>query len=142
MNDDLRYYGNPMNWESTKGDLISREALKATIIEPLNVNDACKNDWYEGYYTAKNEDVMVIDNAPTVETDIEAVAKDAYDHGEGYELGKNSRPQGEMTDEVWKLTDEVWKLYKKHQSHLATYVLEFGEELADLLGKYNEGGAE
>ena len=52
------------------------------------------------------------------------------------------RPQGEMTDEVWKLTDEVWKLYKKHQSHLATYVLEFGEELADLLGKYNKGGAE
>lgn len=54
----------------------------------------------------------------------------------------NGTPQGEMTDEVWKLTDEVWKLYKKHQSHLATYVLEFGEELADLLGKYNEGGAE
>lgn len=52
--------------EMPKGDLISREALRATIIEPLNVNDACKNDWYEGYYTAKNEDVMAIDNAPTV----------------------------------------------------------------------------
>ena len=48
------------------------------------------------------------------------------------------RPQGELTE----LTDEVWKLYKRHQSHLATHVIEFGEELADLLGKYNEGGAE
>ena len=28
MNDDLRYYGNPMNWESVRGDLISREELK------------------------------------------------------------------------------------------------------------------
>lgn len=51
----------------SKGDLISREALKETITEPLNVNDAGKNDWYEGYYTAKNEDVYYIDNAPTVE---------------------------------------------------------------------------
>ena len=53
--------------ERSQGDLISRGALRATIIEPLNVNDAYKNDWYEGYYTAKNEDVMAIDNAPTVE---------------------------------------------------------------------------
>ena len=33
MKDDLRYYGNPMNWESTKGDLISRSALKKAVEE-------------------------------------------------------------------------------------------------------------
>ena len=54
----------------------------------------------------------------------------------GYAVCKQS--QGELIE----LADEVWKLYKKHQSHLATYVLEFGEELTDLLGKYNDGGAE
>lgn len=43
------------------------------------------------------------------------------------------RPQGE-------LANEVWKLYKKHQSHLATYVYEFGIELQELLGRY--GGRE
>lgn len=55
--------GTPYN---PSGDCISRSDLKETIIEPLNVNDAAKNDWYEGYYTAKNEDVMAIDNAQTV----------------------------------------------------------------------------
>lgn len=45
------------------------------------------------------------------------------------------RPQGE-------LAKEVWKLYEKHQSHLATYVIEFGDELKELLGKYQKGGAE
>lgn len=78
-----------------KGDLISREALKTTIIEPLNVNDACKNDWYEGYYTAKNEDIMTIDNAPTVTSftleDIEGI------RAETIKMMKNryERPQGE-----------------------------------------------
>lgn len=37
------------------------------------------------------------------------------------------RPQGE-------LSNEVWKLYKKYQSHLATRVIEFGDELKELLG--------
>lgn len=45
------------------------------------------------------------------------------------------KPQGD-------LADEVWKLYEKHQSHLATHVIEFGDELKDLLGKYQKGGAE
>lgn len=57
---------------------------------------------------------------------------DSYD--EAIRKAKARHTQGD-------LADEVWKLYKKHQSHLATYVLEFGEELADLLSKYNEGGA-
>ena len=46
---------------------------------------------------------------------------------------EDERPQGE-------LANEVWKLYKKHQSHLATYVYEFGIELQGLLGRY--GGRE
>lgn len=41
-----------------------------------------------------------------------------------------------------ELADEVWKLYEKHQSHLATHVIEFGDELKELLGKYQKGGAE
>jgi hypothetical protein len=86
---------------STEGDLISREALKETIIEPLNVNDACKNDWYEGYYTAKNEDIMAIDNAPTVSfmispdyvTELQNRNKELIK-----QLEEETRPQGEWID--------------------------------------------
>lgn len=63
-------------------------------------------------YSGK-EILDAIDNAPTVE----------------------ERPQGD-------LADEVWKLYKKHQSHLATHVIEFGDELKELLDKHQKGGAE
>ena len=34
------------------------------------------------------------------------------------------------------LANEVWKLYEKYQPYLATRVIEFGNELKDLLGKY------
>lgn len=40
------------------------------------------------------------------------------------------------------LADEVWKLYERYHPHLATRVIEFGDELKDLLGKYQKGGAE
>lgn len=40
------------------------------------------------------------------------------------------------------LADEVLKLYEKYHSHLATRVIEFGDELKDLLGKYQKGGKE
>lgn len=61
---------NELKLTRPQGDLISRAALKAAITEPLNVNDAGKNDWYEGYYTAKNEDIIeYIDKAPTVSID-------------------------------------------------------------------------
>ena len=62
MNKDLRYYGNPMNWESTKGDLISREALKKS----LNFVYDC------AYIDSKSKEGIVsdiideIDNAPIV----------------------------------------------------------------------------
>lgn len=47
---------------------------------------------------------------------------------------QSQRPTGD-------LANEVWKLYENHQSHLATRVLEFGDELKELLGKYQKGGA-
>lgn len=42
-------------------------------------------------------------------------------------------PQGE-------LANEVWQLYEKHQAHLATHVIEFGDDLKELLGKYQKNG--
>lgn len=33
----------------------------------------------------------------------------------------------------------VWELYERHQSHLATYVYEFGIELRELLYRYGGG---
>lgn len=88
----------------------------------------------------------IIDNAPTVEP-IKQCKYCKHCGNEDYCSNCHSdhslfeyyeRPHGELTE----LTDEVWKLYKKHQPHLATRVIEFGDELADLLGKYNEGGAD
>lgn len=69
------------------------------------------------------------------EEDMKQAIKENFDIG--YEMAKNkyARPQG-------KLACEVWKLYEKHHSHLATHVIEFGDELKDLLGKYLKGGAE
>lgn len=104
-------------------DLISRKWL----------TDAIRNRrTYLSYEDAKDV-IDLIDNAPTVEPEKVLVANVTFDEDKLKEI---------VQDELTELTDEVWKLYKKHQSHLATYVLEFGEELADLLGKYNEGGAE
>lgn len=87
--------------------------------------------------------VAAIDNALTVKFSLmpaDETKEDAYKRG--YERGKiagilkaNTRPQGE-------LANEVWKLYEKHRSHLATHVIEFGDELKELLCKYQKGGAE
>ena len=41
-----------------------------------------------------------------------------------------------------ELANKVWRLYKKYQPHLATRVIEFGDELKELLIKYMKGGAE
>lgn len=41
-----------------------------------------------------------------------------------------------------ELANEVWKLYEKYHPYLATSVIEFGDELKDLLGKYQKGGEE
>ena len=77
----------------------------------------------------------IIDNATPVKAFTEEDMAGAYN--EGYACGgrESKRPQGD-------LADEVWKLYEKHQSHLATHVIEFGDELKELLDKYQKGGAE
>jgi len=127
-------------------DLISREALKEEFKSRLV---AC-NEWIE---KAKDKEtrirasavkaylaevIMTIDNAPTVSfvispdyvTELQNLNKELIK-----QLEEAKKTQGD-------LADEVWKLYEKHQSHLATRVIEFGDELKDLLGKYQEGGAE
>ena len=56
MNNDLRYYGNPMNWENVTGDLISRSALKKAleVTQYNDIDDLTRTE-------------RLIDNAPTVE---------------------------------------------------------------------------
>lgn len=94
-------------------DLISRKALKKAIFEH------CRSETENINHFLYDENLIaLIDNAPTV--------SDRY--GEGYAQGE--------------LADEVWKLYEKHHSHLATHVIEFGDELKELLDKYQKGGAE
>ena len=39
-------------------------------------------------------------------------------------------------DKANAIKRDVWELYQRHQSHLATYVYEFGIELKELLGRY------
>lgn len=52
----------------------------------------------------------------------------------------NGIPYGERLQ--GDLANEVWELYEKYHSHLATSVLEFGDELKELLGKYQKEGAD
>ena len=40
------------------------------------------------------------------------------------------------------LTKEVWELYEKHHPYLATRVIEFGDELRELLDKYQQSSVE
>lgn len=77
----------------------------------------------------------IIDNTSPVEAKTTHDVNSAYDKGFITAMKAYGRTQGE-------LANEVWKLYEKHQSHLATRVIEFGDELKDLLGKYQRGGAE
>lgn len=110
------------NWADTKkvfnthgGDtqLNDRTGQTVTVIRPLTGEEADIADvgrmfkvrFEDGYVTDVFEDELSdIDNAPTVETDIEVVAKDAYEHGytDGWKerFGEpNERPQGEWIDE-------------------------------------------
>ena len=124
-----------------KGDLISREALKKTFAllmwkehNPFDVIKVCD---------IVNQTLDFIDNAPTVKFSL-LPADESKDEAymRGYKIGKAEGILKANTRLQSNLADEVWKLYKKHQSHLATYVIEFGNELKDLLGKYKKGGAE
>lgn len=105
-------------------DLISRSELKKVF--------GYTDEWYKGRTICAH-----IDNAPTVE---------AYPFEQVQELVKLNQQFAQEIENLKKsqadLADEVWKLYEKHHSHLATYVLEFGYELKDLLSKYQKGGRE
>ena len=98
-------YGNCGHFqqkETPKGDLISREALKKEIERTFDMQDL--------YLPVHFLDL--IDNEPTVETDIEVVAKDAYDHGytDGWKerFGEpDARPQGEWIENLDSRNDEM-----------------------------------
>ena len=75
--------------EGSQGDLISRSYLRQMIPTPIE-------DEYKYVH-------QIINNAPAVETDIEVVAKDAYEQGytDGWKerYGEpDERPQGEWID--------------------------------------------
>ena len=80
----------------------------------------------------------LIDNAPVVSF---AISPDYVT-----ELQNLNKELIKQLEEVERsqcdLADEVWDLYEKHHSYLATHVIEFGDELKDLLGKYQKGVAE
>lgn len=87
MNNDLRYYGNPMNWESTKGDLISREALRKEF-EDLFYND----------YDDMKRTERLIDNAPTVEPEKAKEGEIVKAYTKGFDDGiEITRQKGEWT---------------------------------------------
>ena len=89
--------------------------------------------------------------------ELETIKKKSFQEGydEGHKIGfEEGYAQGmdysdscldahieELEEELYELKGGVWKLYEKHHSHLATHVIEFGNELKELLDKYKEGGA-
>ena len=79
----------------------------------------------------------IIDNIPTTKKISVIEFKEPLPLVKAQKIVKalEEKPQG-------NLADEVWKLYEKYHSHLATHVIEFGDELKDLLGKYQKGGAD
>lgn len=114
--------------ENNKGDLISREWLKDAFDNLCCHNcKICRNFRIEDSFYKCN----LIENTPSVETDIAIVAKDAYK--QGYTDGWKER-YGEPNERLQvELANDVWRLYKKYQPHLATRVIEFGDELKELL---------
>ena len=100
-------------------DLISREALKKHKF-PINIANGVEIEEIEVV------PVEAIENAPTVDTTCPHCDSGyAQGYSDGYLRGKEESSQGE-------LANEVWKLYEKYHSHLATRVLEFGDELKEL----------
>lgn len=95
--------------------------------------DFLKNDIIENHYFGMfTENVLeVIDNAPSVDL----TKNQAYDKGFITAMKLYTKPQSE-------LAVKVWELYEKNQSHLATHVSEFGDELKELLGEYQNGGGQ
>ena len=107
------------------GDL---DALKEVITANHYLLSSRNNSIDYGMFTTGI--IQAIDNAPTVDTACPH-CDSGYAQGcsDGYLRGKG------------ELANEVWNLYEKHHSHLATHVIEFGDELKELLGKYQREGA-
>jgi hypothetical protein len=98
-------------------DLISREALKKEVKNTVP-------------YVEQERILDIIDNAPTIETDIEVVAKDAYEHGytDGWKerFGEpDGRPQGEWVPVSERLPEKIGTYlvtleYKEHGIGITT----------------------
>lgn len=87
-----------------KGDLISRSALKAEL-EVYRHTRNYKSDEDEAQNCLLDNILEDIDNAPTVENDIEVATKDAYEHGyaDGWKerFGEpDGRQKGEWIDRM------------------------------------------
>ena len=91
MNTDLRYHGNPMDWEGVKGDLISRSVLEKSMRRSINERYI---SWTKTITVADIATLIFdeIDNAPTVEYTLEeAFQKTVCEQ----RLYCPQRPQGE-----------------------------------------------
>ena len=128
--------------ERPQGDLISREALIKKLEEMAN------NEWNIQVGSSKGlEDAIdVIENAPTVETDIEVATKDAYEHGyaDGWKerFGEpDERPQDEWIPVSERLPDtDGHYLVTKDISAVSKDIFEVDSiEYSKESGEYNNG---
>lgn len=90
MDNDLRYYGNPMNWENVKGDLISRSALKKAV------RSYADDQYAENEYLGEVAIMNIIDNAPAIEYTFEEAFQKTVCEQRLY--CPNKRPQGEWKE--------------------------------------------
>ena len=102
--------------------------------EALNhIREVLKNERPQGEWISKEEALKIMCEKCPVYNCVSGC--NSYRSIEKMSSVQSQRPTGD-------LADEVWKLYEKYHSHLATNVIEFGDELKELLGKYQEGGKE
>lgn len=106
---------------------------KDIILALIEENKALREQRPQGEWISKEEALKIMcEKCPVYNC---VLGCNSYRSIEKMSSVQSQRPTGD-------LADEVWKLYEKHQSHLATHVLEFGDELKELLGKYQKGDAE
>ena len=99
---------------TTEGDLISRSKLRKDFVDRyhkaedwiIKAEDIFIKTRAEATRDFIGEVIMTIDNAPTVETDIEVATKDAYDHGytDGWKerFGEpDERPKGKWEERYY-----------------------------------------
>ncbi len=106
---------------------------KDIILALIEENKALREQRPQGEWISKEEALKIMcEKCPVYNC---VLGCTSYRSIEKMSSVQSQRPTGD-------LADEVWKLYEKHQSHLATSVIEFGDELKELLGKYQKGDAE